>query len=94
MAVPEEKDFYISSAPQMAAANLDIADLKIVDDRFPGVTFTGTAKSIYEEMQALKPEAFADDVDIVKARSLEKRSTVSPQYLDLLVLVALAKMTD
>lgn len=46
-----------------------------MDDRFPGRIFQGTAKSIYEEMKALKPEAFVMDVT-VKARSLDKRSSV------------------
>ncbi|KAI4658433.1 uncharacterized protein J4E79_006839 [Alternaria viburni] len=69
---------------QISGDNIVLVELEVTDDRFPDVTFTGTAESVYEEMKALKPEAFPDtkDSDVAKARSLHKRSTLmSPPEL-------------
>ncbi len=67
------------SSASMSIENMNIMDMEVTDDRFPGITFTGTAQSVYEQMKALKPNAFPDDVDVdtVETRSLQKRSTVS-----------------
>jgi len=52
-------------------------EMEVTDDRFPGITFKGTAESVYGQMKALKPEAFTDvnsanldSADIVKERSV------------------------
>jgi putative cell wall-binding protein len=67
------------SSVSMSIENMNIMDMEVTDDRFPGITFTGTAQSVYEQMKALKPDAFSDDVDVVmvETRSLQKRSTVN-----------------
>lgn len=58
----------------MEDENLPTVDLEVIDDRFEDITFTGTAKSIYEEMKALKPELFADEGDIAEeAHALAER---------------------
>jgi hypothetical protein len=67
------------SSASMSIENMNIVDMEVTDDRFPGITFTGTAQLVYEQMKALKPDAFSDDVDMIEARSLQKRSTVSLQ---------------
>ena len=69
---------------EMSTDNMAVGNLEVTDDRFPGVTFTGTAQSVNEQMKALKPEALTnvDNIDIVEARSLRKRSSVILQGLD------------
>jgi hypothetical protein len=64
---------------EVSADDMTIGHLEVTDDRFPGVTFTGTAESVYEQMKALNPRAFSDvdSGDVVRARSVRKRSTVS-----------------
>jgi hypothetical protein len=53
----------------MSADNITIGNLEVTDDRFPGVTFTGTAQSVNEQMKTLEPKAFpdVDNVEIVQA---------------------------
>jgi hypothetical protein len=67
---------------QMSAGNLALGVLEVTDDRFPGVVFTGTAQSVYEEMKALKPEAFpdTDGTDVVRERAV---GVVSHQSLSI-----------
>jgi hypothetical protein len=68
---------------EMSTDNMAVGNLEVTDDRFPGVTFTGTVQSVKEQMKALKPEAFpnVDNMDIVEARSLRKRSSVISRVL-------------
>jgi hypothetical protein len=69
---------------EVSADNMAVGNLEVTDNRFPGVTFTGTAQSVNEQMKALKPEAFrnGDNVETVQARSLRKRSSVILQGLN------------
>ena len=78
--MPQAQDLSMGSV-QISGNNIVLVELEVADDRFPDVTFTGTAESVYEEMKALKPEAFPDTnaLDVAQARSLHKRSTVSLQ---------------
>jgi len=47
-------------------------EVEVTDDRFPGMTFKGTAESVYAQMKALKPEAFTD----VNSANLDSADTV------------------
>jgi hypothetical protein len=70
---------------EMSADNIAIGNLTVTDNvRFPNVTFTGTAQSVHKQMKRLKPESFSnvDNVEIVQARSLPKRSSVILQGLN------------
>jgi hypothetical protein len=81
----------MSNSAQMSIDNKVIVDLTVHDDRFPGVAFTGTIESVLEQMKALKPEEFADDVDDLeppKAQSLAtSKASVSIQSLDLFLSI-------
>jgi hypothetical protein len=57
---------------EMSADNIVVGNLVVIDPRFPGVTFTGTAQSVNEQMMALESEA-SPSVE----RYLHKRSTVT-----------------
>jgi len=61
---------------------MTIMELEVTDDRFPGITFKGTAKSIHEQMKAINPGAFSDvNVEnVVEKLGIEKPSTVSLFY--------------
>jgi hypothetical protein len=82
VALPEEKGVHLSTSAEMSIGKRAAKDLEVTDDRFPGLTFKGTAKSIYEEMYALNPEAFANNAQTANTRSLEKRSSVRLPSLD------------
>ncbi|KAF4470790.1 hypothetical protein FALBO_2305 [Fusarium albosuccineum] len=73
VAVPEDKGWYIRRAEDIHLEDLPIVDLEVTDERFEGMTFTGTAESIVKEMKELKPELFANDTDASPESSLEKR---------------------
>ncbi|KAJ3529568.1 hypothetical protein NM208_g8765 [Fusarium decemcellulare] len=60
-AVPDDKGWFIRRADEMDLSDLPIVDLEILDERFKGVTFNGTAESIYKEMKELKPELFTNE---------------------------------
>jgi hypothetical protein len=66
----------VRNSADISAENMMIVDLVVEDDRFPGLTFSGDAKSIFEEMAALKPEVFAEETSDVSTRSLAKRESV------------------
>jgi len=67
-----------------------VGHLEVIDPRFPGVTFAGTAQSVSEQIMALEPEILPDvDVDnmeIAQPRSLHGRSSVILQSFDRLSL--------
>ena len=81
VAVPEEQGWYLRRADEMEGK--PIMDLQVTDERFEGMTFSGTTKSIYNEMKALKPEIFTAEIEAamdaaaLNAGVLEKRSSVS-----------------
>ncbi|RYP52640.1 hypothetical protein DL768_002290 [Monosporascus sp. mg162] len=76
-AVPEGQGWYLRRADEMDQEDLPIVDLEVTDDRHEGVTFYGTAQSIYEQIKELDPEAFANvtetSLDSLTARALEER---------------------
>jgi hypothetical protein len=55
--------------------------LQVTSEFFPGVTFSGTAESIYNEMKALNPDSVgnltSDSMELDGSSSLAKRSSVS-----------------
>jgi len=55
---------------EMPTDNLVVGHLEVIDPRFPGETFTGTAQSVNEHMKALESDP---------ERSLRKRSSVTIQ---------------
>ncbi|KAI4604660.1 uncharacterized protein J4E88_004092 [Alternaria novae-zelandiae] len=67
---------------QTSADGMTIVELEVTDDRFPGITFKGTAKSIHEQIQAINPGASSDvNVEnVVEKLGIEKPSTVSLFY--------------
>lgn len=81
----------MGNSTQMSMSNKIIVDLTVTDDRFPGVAFTGTLESVLEQMKALKPEEFVDDVDDVEppqAQTLATtKATVSIQSFDLFLSI-------
>ncbi|KNG46894.1 hypothetical protein DDE82_009026 [Stemphylium lycopersici] len=64
---------------EVSADNTAVGKLEVTDGGFPGVTFTGTAQSINEQMKALKPKTLhaVDNGGIGQARSLRKRSSTN-----------------
>ncbi|KAH6878758.1 hypothetical protein BKA58DRAFT_436450 [Alternaria rosae] len=80
-AVPQAQGLSMGSV-QISGDNIALVELEVTDDRFPGVTFTGTGESVFEEMKALKPEAFPNTnaLDVAQARSLHRRSTLNCEW--------------
>lgn len=60
----------------MSLDNTVIVDMTVYDDRFPGVAFTGTAESVFQQMKALKPEEFKDDIETPGMQSLAAQAKV------------------
>lgn len=76
--VPDENGWYIRRAEDMYLEDLPIVDLEVTDERFEGMTFTGTAESIYHEMKDLKPELFENETTTLDLENaLGKRQSVS-----------------
>ena len=74
MAVPEGQGWYLRRADEMHLEDLPIVDLEVTDDRFEGITFHGTAESVYNQMEELDPDVFANGTGTaLDPRSLEKR---------------------
>jgi hypothetical protein len=76
VAIPEENGSYTSLAARWSVDDLVLVNMTVYDPRFPGVTFTGDTKSVYQKMGYLKPDDFPDLSEPPEARSLAKRSTV------------------
>ncbi|OWY43979.1 hypothetical protein AALT_g5728 [Alternaria alternata] len=76
VAIPEENGSYTSLAARWSLDDLVLVNMTVYDPRFPGVTFTGDAKSVNQQMGHLKPGDFPDLFEPSEARSLAKWSTV------------------
>lgn len=76
VATPEENGSSTSLAARWSVDDLVLVNMTVYDPRFPGVTFTGDAKSVYQQMEYLKTGDFPDLFEPFEARSLTKRSTV------------------
>ncbi|KAM5344067.1 hypothetical protein ACJ41O_012604 [Fusarium nematophilum] len=74
-AAPEERGWYFRRADDMHLEDLPVVDLEVVDERFEGMTFHGTAESIYQRMNELKPELFVNETEANadEQGALEKR---------------------
>ncbi|KAL7772840.1 hypothetical protein CFE70_002803 [Pyrenophora teres f. teres 0-1] len=70
-ALPGDYELSMGSL-EMSTDNMAVGKLEVTDGGFPGVTFTGTAQSINEQMKALKPKTLqaVDNVESGQARSL------------------------
>ncbi|RAR15509.1 secreted protein [Stemphylium lycopersici] len=66
---------------EISVDHMAVGHLEVIDPRFPGVTFAGTAQSVSEQIMALEPETLPDvDVDnmeIAQPRSLHGRSSIN-----------------
>ncbi|KAI9148389.1 hypothetical protein HJFPF1_12221 [Paramyrothecium foliicola] len=77
-AVPEnDEGWVLRRAEDVYLEGLRVVDLEVTDERFPGVTFKGTAESIYKQIEALQPDFFLKepevDIDADDDVALEKR---------------------